>query len=539
MKEKGEKHMLDHLMPAASSSFQLDSVDLFGAMMLAVVFDLFYSLNTQYARFRLICWAFRMRAIKYLVLFIIPFLPSLNPEFAVSPMARSIFILSITTIGSGLLLSSLFPHLPKTMKYLGLPLFFTLILVFLITALGFFIPWETLLLNAPALMWSISLLFASISFFFIPTGAQIRLFSATGKCLLLVAAYQILLAFDLLPTMWWPLSILIYGVTISVILFAQVRFVESSCLSLQSQLTQEKKKRYSLWDIAPFPIVITKLVDDQVLYINPLARHLLGVPDIDISQIHFADYFIDPTKRVELIALANKQTVVESFQIQAKSPYNGVGLWINLSARVLELDGELTLYINFTDITKDKETEQELFVQASTDTLTGLYNRRQFEAMTKQAFALHERTGNPFAVIMLDIDHFKNINDTYGHDAGDVVLKHLAEVMQRTMRQSDVIARFGGEEFIIFLMNTPPEEGLVAANKLRETVEKEMFISGTTQIPVTISLGVSFSQKSDIAALAKEADLALYHSKEHGRNQATLYTPGMTENTETIAKHTP
>ena len=531
--------MFEQLISTTSSSLQLDSIDLFGAMMLAVVFNLFYSLNTQHARFRLICWAFWTRAIKFLIIFAIPFLPELNPEFTVPPDSQAFFVLCITAIGSSFLLSSLFPHLPKNMKYLGLPFFFTAILMFIMVATSFLVSWDILLTNAPPLMWSISLLFASIAFFFIPAGAQVNLFSSTGKCLLLISAYQILYSFNLLPPAWWPLPILLYGITIAVILFGQVHFVELTCLTLKTQLSLEQKKRYSLWDIAPFPIVITKLVDDQVLYINPLARNILGIPDTQISQIHFADYFADPTKRLELIALANKQTVVESFQIQAKSPYTDVVLWINLSARVLELDGELTLYINFIDITKAKETEQELFVQASTDTLTGLYNRRQFEAMTKQAFALHERTGNPFSVIMLDIDHFKNINDTYGHDAGDIVLKHLAEVMQKTMRQSDIIARFGGEEFIIFLMNTPPEEGLLAASKLREAIEKEAFISGTTQIPVTISLGVSTSQKSDITLLAKEADLALYYSKEHGRNQASLYTASMASDTETIAKHTP
>ena len=531
--------MFEQIISTTSSSLQLDSIDLFGAMMLAIVFNLFYSLNTQHARFRLICWAFWTRAVKFLILFIIPFLPNLNPGFAVSSATRSLFIMGMTIIGSGFLLSSLFPHLRKNIKYIALPIFFTTILTSTVSAISFLVPWNTLLMSTPPLMWSISLLFASVAFFFIPAGPQVKLFSSTGKCLLLISIYQILHAFNLLPTAWWPLPVLLYGITIGVILFGQVHFVESACLSFQTQLSQEQKKRYDLWDIAPFPIVITKLVDDQVLYINPLARNILGIPNDKTSQIHFTDYFVEANKRSELIALANKQTVVESFQIQAKSPYTGVVLWINLSARVLELDGELTLYINFIDITKAKETEQELFIQASTDTLTGLYNRRQFETMTKQAFALHERTGNPFSVIMLDIDHFKNINDTYGHDAGDVVLKHLAEVMQKTMRQSDIIARFGGEEFIIFLMNTPPEEGLVAANKLREAIEKEMFISGTTQIPVTISLGVSSSQKSDITALAKEADLALYHSKEHGRNQATLYTANMDSTTETTAKNTP
>ena len=531
-------HMVENVVAGVSHSLQLNSIELFGSIMLAIVFNLFYSLNTQHSRFRLICWAFWTRSIKFIGLFIIPFLPQLNPAFTVSPIARLTFILGSTAVGSSFLLASLFPHLPKTMKYVGVPAFFTLILTITVAVLGFFVPWETLFSNAAPLMWSFSLLFASLAFFFIPASSKINLFSSTGKCLFTIAGYHILSEFNLLPTAWWPLPVLLYGTTIAVILFGQVHFVETTCLTLQEQLSLEQKKRYTLWDIAPFPIVITKLVDDQVLYINPLARNILGIPDTQLSQIHFADYFVDPTKRVELIALANKQTVVESFQIQAKSPATGVILWINLSARVLELDGELTLYINFIDITKAKETEQELFLQASTDTLTGLYNRRQFEAMTKQAFALHERTGNPFAVIMLDIDHFKEINDTYGHDAGDDVLKHLAQIMQQTMRQSDIIARFGGEEFIIFLMNTQPEEGLVAANKLRQAIEKATFLSGTTQIRVTVSLGISTSQKSDITALAKEADLALYYSKEHGRNQANLYTENMTTDSETIAKHT-
>ena len=204
-------------------------------------------------------------------------------------------------------------------------------------------------------------------------------------------------------------------------------------------------------------------------------------------------------------------------------------LWITLSSRVFEMDGELVLYINFTNITVQKETEQKLFVQASTDTLTGLYNRRQFFALTDQAFAMAAREHSSYCVIMLDIDHFKAINDTYGHDAGDVVLQHLADILKKTLRKSDIIARWGGEEFIVFLQNTSPEKGVGPANKLREAVEATSVTVGDKTISFTISLGVSTSQTPDIGTIQKEADLALYHSKENGRNQVTLYSPELAQ----------
>ena len=531
--------MFEHISAIISDQFHTNGIDLVGSLMLALVFNLFYSHNTQYSRFRLISWAFWVRVLLLVLVFILPVLPELNPAFQVSFDHRIMIVLILTSTSSGYLLSSLFPQLPDSMKFIGIPFFFTVFLNILCYFISPFLQQSFLAYGLPSVVWGISLLFVAISFFFIQTASRTNLFSSAGKCLAALAIYQLLYAFDAIPTAWWAIPVLLYSATIILVLIGQTQFIETTCLSLQKQLAVERGKRSSVWDIAPFPIVITKLLDDQILYMNQQAKNILGISENDLSKIHFANYFVDPNKRDELIALANKQTVVESFQIQAKSAFTGAILWINLSARVLELDGELTLYINFIDITKAKETEQELFLQASTDTLTGLYNRRQFEAMSKQAFALHERTGNPFSVMMLDIDHFKSINDTYGHDAGDIVLKNLAKIMQDTMRKSDIIARFGGEEFIIFLMNTPPQDGLVAANKLREAVENAVIMAGSTKIPITISLGVSASQQQDLSLLAKEADLALYYSKEHGRNQAALYVHQMTEDPDTIAKHTP
>ena len=138
----------------------------------------------------------------------------------------------------------------------------------------------------------------------------------------------------------------------------------------------------------------------------------------------------------------------------------------------------------------------------------------------------------PYSMMMLDIDHFKNVNDTYGHDMGDVVLKNIAAVLRQTGRDSDIIARYGGEEFIIFLNNTDIEGAKIAAERIRAAVEQTVITTENGErIPVTISLGVTNTQNGDIYAMAKEADIALYHSKENGRNQATVFTEEMRNET--------
>ena len=137
------------------------------------------------------------------------------------------------------------------------------------------------------------------------------------------------------------------------------------------------------------------------------------------------------------------------------------------------------------------------------------------------------RQKTPYCMMMLDIDHFKNVNDTFGHDMGDVVLQRIADVLREAHRDSDIIARYGGEEFIVFLNNTDAAGAIIAAERIRTCVEQAVIMAGETQVPVTISLGISATQNGDIYAMTKEADIALYHSKANGRNRATLFTEEM------------
>jgi diguanylate cyclase (GGDEF)-like protein/PAS domain S-box-containing protein len=158
---------------------------------------------------------------------------------------------------------------------------------------------------------------------------------------------------------------------------------------------------------------------------------------------------------------------------------------------------------------------------ALTDTLTGVYNRRYFYELALKEFARSKRYQDPLSIIMIDIDHFKNVNDRYGHLAGDQVLMQFVQRIQNELRASDVLARFGGEEFIILLPETNLGDATQVAERLREVTSQYPFLLVTAQTFITISLGVSCFKFTTISLdqLIDESDKALYEAKQFGRNR--------------------
>ena len=160
---------------------------------------------------------------------------------------------------------------------------------------------------------------------------------------------------------------------------------------------------------------------------------------------------------------------------------------------------------------------------ASTDTLTLLYNRRYFEQVIKREVDRRNRYSLALSVVMIDIDHFKVINDTYGHEAGDKALRRVAAVITECARTADIIARFGGEEFVAVLPETEPESAAVFAERTRAALEEEEFVIDDTRITLTISLGVAGITTSggitEPESFMKAADAALYEAKNNGRNR--------------------
>jgi diguanylate cyclase (GGDEF)-like protein len=162
-----------------------------------------------------------------------------------------------------------------------------------------------------------------------------------------------------------------------------------------------------------------------------------------------------------------------------------------------------------------------------TDGLTGLYLQRYFRQRVKEEFYRAERTHSPLSLMILDIDHFKRINDTYGHQAGDAVLAGIAERVLAKARKVDLTARYGGDEFVILLPDTAAEDALLLAERLHQAVSSEpLMLANDNSVNLTVSIGVATypTHASSIDELIRRADEALYWIKSHGRNRIRLYS---------------
>lgn len=178
-----------------------------------------------------------------------------------------------------------------------------------------------------------------------------------------------------------------------------------------------------------------------------------------------------------------------------------------------------TLHNNYMLTHALSRANEEAEKLASTDMLTGLNNRRAFTDLSNIQIEYCKRYGNPVTAITLDVDHFKNINDKYGHAAGDTALQHLTEILQTITRSSDIIGRIGGEEFAILLINTHVDEAVLVAEKLRNWIADHPVHIGEDCFSMTVSIGVASDNNYNLELLVNLADKAMYKAKQAGRNK--------------------
>ncbi len=172
-----------------------------------------------------------------------------------------------------------------------------------------------------------------------------------------------------------------------------------------------------------------------------------------------------------------------------------------------------------------EKANADLAILSQTDGLTKLFNRNHWQQCIETEFKRFTRSQNTSSLVMLDIDHFKAVNDNYGHLVGDDVIRHLAKVIREQVRETDISGRYGGEEFVILLADTSANDALVFAERLRKTVEGSVVIYNDIEIKYTVSLGIAEVEPvlKSVSQWLENADTALYQSKDGGRNKVTIY----------------
>lgn len=318
---------------------------------------------------------------------------------------------------------------------------------------------------------------------------------------------------------------------------------DSRCVAdLQKALLKSEIRFRAIFDKAAIGIVLVDKLNGTVLDANPALEKILGYTTEELREILLIDITYPEDIEISLERFAElKNNNREYHQLEKRYiRKDGELIWVNMSTTLVgDTDGQVGFIFGMIeDITQRKQLESSLAKAkfeaekareeaerlAFTDYLTGLYNRRAFISMLIMELGRAKRKNKTLSIILIDVDNFKIINDTYGHLAGDTVLQEISQVVKDNLRTYDFVGRYGGEEFIICLPDTIGDMAVVIAERIRTMIAaKKIFIpeaEGTIQ--VTVSMGISsLSPKGfrNLDHLIKEADVFLYKAKRSGRNR--------------------
>lgn len=292
------------------------------------------------------------------------------------------------------------------------------------------------------------------------------------------------------------------------------------------ELSEHRQMLETLLRAVPTPLVILDKASGRLIRANDAAQGYFGEAALRDPQA--IRYFFDRKELVRLAMLQPSCGQVAQFEtrlLMADGSWRDVLLVTTLTM----VQGSEAIVAIVVDITNRKELEERLQKLASTDPLTGLANRSRFFALAASEVTRIRRYGRPLAVIMLDIDHFKDINDTYGHSLGDMALKAFAGVCLELLREPDIMARIGGEEFALLLPETDRSGALALAERLHGAVSAIRLEN--LSIAMTVSMGVSevWPGETTVDAALSRADQALYAAKRAGRNRTMLHAQGAQE----------
>ena len=290
--------------------------------------------------------------------------------------------------------------------------------------------------------------------------------------------------------------------------------------SLQRDAEHEKERLEKILAALPVPYLMSKIKDSSLIEMNDMCCSTLDVAQEDLKNYKSTDFYARPEIRNELIELVRRNGLVSNHELELKTRTGHVFTTL-FSATPLRLAGDDVFFVTFNDITERKEMEVALEKAATTDYLTGTLNRRSFtdRAISERSRAL--RNKHDLALLMIDIDRFKVINDTYGHDVGDDALQTLVELVGHDLRASDALGRLGGEEFALLLPETDFAGAKILAERIRQRVEdNKMILADGKEITMTLSGGlIDWDTELSYEEALKISDDRLYTAKQTGRNK--------------------
>jgi len=300
----------------------------------------------------------------------------------------------------------------------------------------------------------------------------------------------------------------------------------------QQQVTREalldsEQLFHCVFDAVEHGILVLDADSNELLLANPALCRMLGYTHDELLALQLEQLLlagtIDAVREI-FSSMARGESHKGRLSLQRK---NGSLCNVELSNGHMALQGRHFLVGLFRDLSETERAEQAEEL-ARKDGLTGLYNHRAFQELLGLEVARAQRHGTPVSLLMIDIDHFKQINDSLGHQAGDAVLRQLGALLQDSARNIDQVCRYGGEEFVLILPMTATAEALLAAERLRSQVERfEFSCGGDSHRRITVSTGVaSYPLHAQTqAALIAAADAAMYAAKRAGRNRSQVYDP--------------
>ncbi len=300
--------------------------------------------------------------------------------------------------------------------------------------------------------------------------------------------------------------------------------LEQTVASRTQELVQSREKLANILEAAPIALGWSN-GRGQVEYVNRKFVESLGYERQDIPTVDawMEKAFPDTGYRRQFYWKWQSEIRRAKESTGELNPFEIRITCKNGSEREMVLEGVLVqehLLVFFSDITEQKKLRHQLEFQATTDELTGMINRRQFFSVLKVELGRSLRFSRPLSIAMIDIDHFKAINDTYGHPVGDQVLKMFANLCKQSIREMDVLARLGGDEFVLLFPETTRKEALDVTERIRIAVKECPVEVGDTIIHLTISAGIAQfkgAQETDVGLMAR-ADQALYQAKSSGRD---------------------